>query len=446
MAPMTAFPESSLLEQLQQQAAPAGGRLVLGYSGGLDSTVLLAAAVRAGLASRLLAVHVHHGLSPAADQWQQHCADTCAALGVDFVVERITLEVRDNLEARARAARREALLRHVGENDQLWLAHHQDDQAETLLLRLMRGTGTRGLAGMARAQRWQGRWLVRPLLDLSRAQLAQLAGAWQLHWVEDESNAHTGFDRNFLRHDILPALAARWPAAVSRLAAASDRLADDAALLDSLAAEDLVTCVGDSSRLALEPFQRLGAARQRNLLRYWVAQAGRLPPSAVVLQRVLDEVLTAGHDRQPQVVWADGVVARFREHLYLLSPALLEAPAPLADWTPSPGESRRFGALTLSCLTEPRANVLCLPQRGPLTLRPAAGGERLLWRGMHRQVSELWRQAALPPWWRRQLPLVYVGEQLVAAAAIGVADDWQATAQAPCWWLLISSPDLHFAL
>ena len=398
MASMTVFPESSLLEQLQQQAAPAGGRLVLGYSGGLDSSVLLVAAVRAGLASRLLAVHVHHGLSPAADQWQQHCAETCAALGVEFVAERIGLQGRDNLEARARTARREALLRHVGDSDQLWLAHHQDDQAETLLLRLMRGAGTRGLAGMARAQRWQGRWLVRPLLDLSRAQLVQLAEAWQLRWVEDESNAHTGFDRNFLRHEILPALAARWPAAVPRLAAASDRLADDVALLDSLAAEDLVACAGDSSRLALEPFQRLAAARQRNLLRYWVAQAGRLPPSAVLLQRVLDEVLTAGHDRQPHVVWPDGVVARFREHLYLLSPALLETPAPLVDWTPSPGETRRFGALSLTCLTEPRANALCLPQRGPLTLRPAVGGERLLWRGMHRQVSELWRQAALPPW------------------------------------------------
>lgn len=446
MASMTAFSESSLLEQLQQQAAPAGGRLVLGYSGGLDSSVLLAAAVRAGLASRLLAVHVHHGLSPAADQWQQHCAETCAALGVAFVVERIVLDGRDNLEARARAARREALLRHVGDSDQLWLAHHRDDQAETLLLRLMRGAGTRGLAGMARAQRWQGRWLVRPLLDLSRAQLVQLAEAWQLRWVEDESNAHTGFDRNFLRHEILPALAARWPAAVPRLAAASDRLADDAALLDSLAAEDLVACAGDSSRFALEPFQRLGAARQRNLLRYWVAQAGRLPPSAVLLQRVLDEVLTAGHDRQPQVVWPDGVVARFREHLYLLSPALLETPAPLVDWTPSPGETRRFGALALSCLTEPRPGTLCLPQRGPLTLRPAAGGERLLWRGMHRQVSELWRQAALPPWWRRQLPLVFMGEQLVAAAAIGVADNWQPDGQEPCWSLLISSPDLHFAL
>ena len=125
---------------------------------------------------------------------------------------------------------------------------------------------------------------------------------------------------------------------------------------------------------------------------------------------------------------------------------MLEAPLPLADWTPSPGESCHFGALTLRCLTAPQANALCLPQRGPLSLRPAAGGERLLWRGMHRQVSELWRQAALPPWWRRQLPLVYVGGQLVAAAAIGVADDWQPAAREPCWSLLISAPDPHFAL
>ena len=316
--------ETSVLALLRQHAEACAGRIVVGYSGGLDSTVLLSALARAGLAEKVLAVHVNHGLSENADAWQGHCQRICKKLGVQFIAVKAELFARDNLEARARDARRRLLIEQVGAHDQLWLAHHQNDQAETLLLRLLRGAGTRGLAGMAPLRQWQGITLLRPLLHVSRASLEQLAELWQLDWVEDDSNQSERFNRNYLRHSVLPLLTARWPATTQRFAAASERLSDDAELLNYLADEDFAACGGREETLLISAFQRLTAARQRNLLRGWLSRADVQPPSAPVLQRVLDEVLLAQADREPRVEWPGGVFTRFRDHLYLLPDGALD--------------------------------------------------------------------------------------------------------------------------
>lgn len=443
------------LDVLLREAAACDGRIVLGYSGGLDSSVLLAALVRGGYADKMLAVHVHHGLSAQADSWLQHCQSVCAEYGVAFVAERVAVDGLDNLEARARDVRRQALLRHVFTGDQLWLAHHHDDQAETLLLRLMRGAGSRGLAGMRAQSCWGGRQLRRPLLGLSRQALMEMATGWQLGWVEDESNTDQCFDRNFLRSAILPSLVERWPAAVSRLGAAADRLSEDATLLDELAASDFLSCNGNDGRdgkdnsLDCRQMAALSAARQRNLLRGWLRRRGVLAPSAKVLQRVLSEVLTAAEDREPRVEWPDGVFARFRGRLYMLSKQVFAAPPAPCQWQPQDTPQLDFGHWRLSFtgqLKGQNENALFLPENGPLTVRVAEGGERILWRGMHRQVSELWRQQGVPPWQRKQMPLIYREGQLVAVAGVGVADDCHPLPGEVVWGLSICSQITDFAL
>lgn len=436
------------LQALLHEAAACGGRIVLGYSGGLDSSVLLAALVHGGYADKLLAVHVHHGLSAQADHWSRHCQSVCAEYGVAFVAEKVALDGADNLEARARDVRRQALLQHVGMDDQLWLAHHQDDQAETLLLRLMRGAGSRGLGGIRMHSRWQGRQLCRPLLGVSRRALMQMATDWALDWVEDDSNTDVRFDRNFLRSVILPSLVERWPAAVSRLGAAADRLSEDAALLDELAAADFDDCEGTGNSLDCGRLAALSVARQRNLLRGWLSRRGVLAPSAKVLQRVLNEVLTAGEDREPRVEWAEGVFARFRERLYLLSRQAFAPPPAPCLWHPENTAEVEFGRwrLGLGLVAGQREGALCLPQKGPLTVCVAQGGERILWRGMHRQVSELWRQQGIPPWQRKQMPLIYREGQLVAVAGVGVADDCHPQSGDAVWALSICAQIADFAL
>ena len=425
---------------LSSQMAPVAGRLVLGFSGGLDSSVLLEALCRAGLGDRVLAIHVHHGLHPDADRWLLHCQQQAARCSVAFHAEQVILGVGGNLEARARAARRKALLGHLATDDVLLLAHHRDDQAETLLLRLFRSAGVRGLAAMAERQSWQGRTIQRPLLGWSRAQLEVAAQRWQLSWIEDPANDQLHFDRNFVRHRVLPAIQQRWPDASRHIAASAAVLAEQAGLLDELAAADLSACDGNRDSLSLPLWSQLSPARRRNLLYGWLRQRGMRPPSADKIARIDTEMVSAAEDRQPEILWEDGELVRYRQRLWLLAPGQRQPLNDSAIWRPDSQPLLQLGPVSIR-VADGEGLVVRDSGQG-LLVRAARGGERILLRGHHRQVSELWRSAGIPPWRRQRLPLFFVGDELVAAAAIGVADGWSPALGEPAFRLLIEDSAL----
>ena len=411
---------------LGELAAEAGQRpLVVAFSGGLDSTFLLASLLRAGLGDRVSAVHVDHGLQPDSARWADHCQGVMAALGVSGAVERLRLVPGSNLESRARQARYRALARHVPADGWLVLAHHRDDQAETLLLRLLRGASVRGLSGMRRHQQLDGLTLWRPLLDCSRDWIQARAEHWQLSWVEDPSNRESGPDRNFLRHQVLPALSQRWPAA-DRLAATAQACEEAATLADDLAGLDAQQALlGD--QLSATALLGLSGPRRRNLLAWWLRRQGLQVPDRAWLARLHQQVLLAGEDREPRLGLAQHVCCRFRDRLFLLPESALEPLTGEHQWLPTPGQSLALASATLHARAAP-AELMLRPPAQPLTVRAADGGERILLGGMHRQVSELWRERSVPPWQRRRLPLLLLGDEVVAAAAIGVADSWQPAA------------------
>lgn len=284
--------------------------LVVGLSGGIDSVVLLHALV--GLARyHLLALHVHHGLSPHADEWADFCAAYAHGLGVPFECARIAVErnTRDGLEAAARRARHAVFDRMAA--DWIVLAHHRDDQAETLLFNLLRGTG---LAGAAAMQEASGR-LLRPLLTIGRAEIEAYARAHCLAWIDDESNADTRHSRNFLRHRILKPLTQRFPAASCNLAAAAARFAEAEALLDELARIDLG---GDEGfPLAIERLESLAEPRARNVLRFLLARHRVGIPSEARLREALRQMLGAAHDRHPVVRLGSHRLLRRKSWIYL---------------------------------------------------------------------------------------------------------------------------------
>jgi tRNA(Ile)-lysidine synthase len=259
-----------------QGAAHGLAHLCVGYSGGLDSTVLLhvLAGQRQGLGFTLSALHVHHGLMPEADAWAVHCAKVCAAWAVPLTVERMAVQTADKgVEAAARDARRAAFARQPVEA--IVLAQHQGDQAETLLFRLLRGAGTRGLSAMRPVVIVAGSPpLWRPLLTTPRAELLRYAESHSLSWIEDPSNADPVYSRNFLRNAVLPLLAQRFPAVTTILARTAEQLAEDAALLDELAALDMQVALDAEGRLCTAHLAALSAPRARNVLRHWLAQAG----------------------------------------------------------------------------------------------------------------------------------------------------------------------------
>lgn len=405
--------------QQQLQAAPAVRGLVLGYSGGLDSTVLLhvLALLAPRLGLRLRALHVHHGLSKNADAWVAHVRQQCAVRAIPVQIENVQVPATASVEAAARLVRRQAMQRCLQADEALLLAQHRDDQAETVLFRLLRGAGVTGLAAMRAATVLPGpeaahRPLWRPLLTQSRASLETYARAQALSWVDDESNQDQGYARNFLRHSILPALHRHWPQAGSVLAATAERMQEADLLLHEMAVELAVQAVDARQRLSIPALQALSTARQKLLLRYWLAQQALPLPAENVLAKIGTDMLAARADACPCLRWPGVELRRYRQHLYAMSP-LLPLPAGWqCEWsgqTPLPLPDGRI----LACAAD-------TAQAGPFRVSFRRGGERIQLSGqLHsRELKTVLQERDVPPWRRVRLPLIWQGDQLLAVAGV----------------------------
>ena len=411
-------------------------RMAVAYSGGLDSAVLLHLAQQFARTHGvvLLAFHVHHGLSPNADQWQQHCREQCAQLEVCFATSHITLDRNDKsgVEEAARIGRYRALgqLCRQHEVGLLLTAHHLDDQAETVLLQLLRGSGVAGLSGMDSANAAASLLdnpdllLARPLLDVSRTALEAHARACQIAFVEDESNHDTRYARNALRRHVMPVLSDFFPGFQSRFARAASHAQAAQRLLTRLAAQDLAHCL-DGEYLSLPALRGLDQDRLDNLLRYWFGLRGLRMPSAAWLAELRAQLLGAKDDAQLCVTHPDCHIRRYRERVFLTP----RQPAFDADTGPQPfvwnGESSlHFPRFAGSLLFENAAQGLA-PQwlrEQNLTLSLRSGGERLKL-AANRTAKSLkyhYQSCDIPAWERPYLPLVFAGEQLLYAAGIGM--------------------------
>jgi len=283
--------------------------LCVGLSGGCDSVLLLHLLGRLEWPAGLSAIHVHHGLSAHADDWAQFCTDYCRQLGVSLKCVRVAVDraAGHGLEAAARDARYAAFTAHLPPSCNLLLAQHRGDQAETVLFNLLRGSGVAGAAGMRDERPWHGRRILRPLLGVSRAEIEICARECGLRWIEDESNADTGFSRNFLRHQLLPAIAGRFPGAEAALARAAGNFREAADLLDELAAADWQgVAIGEQAALA--GLRALSMARLKNLLRWRLQILGWQVPVADRLEEFARQILTAAPDRHPELVLPAGLM------------------------------------------------------------------------------------------------------------------------------------------
>ena len=424
--------DAAIAAALTEHLAP-GARLAVALSGGIDSMVLLdAAAARAAQHGLLLsAIHVHHGLSPNAERWAEFCAAQCARRGVPLVTHRLRLERRrgESLEALARTARYARLL--DSDVDAVALAHHADDQAETLLLQLLRGAGTHGLSAMARHR--PGRPAVlRPLLGLSRAMLAAYAAARSLAWVDDESNADRRHARNFLRHEVAPLLAARFPGYPATLARAARHQAEAAELGDALALADAAGVLAanglDRARLSALP-----AARARNLLRWFLRSEGLRPPSEARLAEMLRQLEHAALDARTRIAHDGAEIGCHRGRVVVHAPS---APTFMRAWDGEAELRLPGGVLRFERARGTGLAALKFTQ-APVTLRSRCGGERIRLAANRpaRAVKKLLQEAHMPPWERDALPLVWSGDELVAVPGIGVALAYQAAPDEAGWCL-----------
>ena len=437
------FSPQALADVLVRLGLPPDTTLKVAFSGGLDSHVLLHALsrLRQEHAFRLGAIHVNHGLHRDADGWARHCARICADLDVECRVERIHVaDIREHgLEAAARRARYACLAGQIGPDEVLLTAHQRDDQAETVLLQLLRGAGVHGLAAMPEIARFSRGRLARPLLGFSRAQLQTYARAENLHWIEDPSNRDEYLARNFLRHQVFPRLEQRWPGASEQIARSAGFAAEAAEQLDVLAESDWNVCrAPDAFALSITALGRLPAPRARNLIRYWLRRQGFQAPSALHLEQILAQVTREPRSRQALIRWPQAEVRRYRDELVALQPGHDTKPAVGLPWNPAePLELPDVGLRLRAQATQGEGLSQARIGAVPLMVRWRRGGEicRLPGRAHHHKLKKLLQEAHVPPWERQRLPLVYVDGELAAIGDRWVCEPFVARAGEAGWKL-----------
>jgi tRNA(Ile)-lysidine synthase len=400
----------------------AGSAYRVAFSGGLDSAVLLDLMQELRLLSffDLRAVHIHHGLLAEADAWSRHCAAVAGKYGIALDILRVDGRPKpgESPEAAARAARYLALEALLNPGDILVTAQHLDDQAETLLLQLLRGAGLAGLAAMPGAMPFGPGILHRPLLRFSRGEILAYAQDKGLSWIEDPSNRDERYDRNFIRRRIMPQLAERWPTVAANLARSAGHCAEAAELLDKQAKTltTAATAADGSGSLDLDAVQRLPPGEQRLLLRRWIRNRGLRAPSAKLLERIRRDIVEAAGEHSPTIAWADGEVRRYRHRLYLVPPATDFDPSWTRAWN---GETPLMlaGNGRLAASLEPGPGIDPDKWRGGrISVRYRREGDRIEPAGRkgHRELKKLFQEAGLPPWLRNRQPIVCVDGRIAA--------------------------------
>ena len=397
--------------------------ILVAFSGGLDSTVLLHQLVQWRALHpdvALRAIHIHHGLSPHADSWVQHCESVCAQWQVSLVVERVHLEDDGlGIEAQARRARYQAFAQTLLPGEVLMTAQHLDDQCETFLLALKRGSGPAGLSAMGESSPFAGTQLIRPLLAQTREALEAWARQHELCWIEDESNQDDTYDRNFLRLRVTPLLQQRWPHFAQAVARSAALCAEQESLLDELLASDLADCITSRGTLLLTPLMMMSGVRRAALLSRWLAGLNAPMPSRDGLERIWQEVALAREDASPSFRLGEYEVRRYQSQLWWVKSVDGQSETVISwlEWKTPLTLPAGLGSVQLIS-----AGDLRLPQADEVvSIRfKAPGLLHIVGRNGGRKLKKIWQEQGIPPWRRDTTPLLFYGETLIAAAGVFV--------------------------
>jgi tRNA(Ile)-lysidine synthase len=438
------FSPAALLDVLATHSPTAATGFVVALSGGEDSACLLTALVRSGFPPfrdlPVRAIHVDHGLQPAAADFRVACEELCRRLTVPLTVAAVSVDSGRgvSIEAAARDARYAAVARDLKQGECLLTAHHGDDQAETLLLQLLRGAGLKGMAAMPLCRAWAGGWHLRPLLHFAKRDLRRFGAAAGVIAVPDPMNDDMRFDRAYVRRHLWPVIEARWPGAAIAVSRAAAHVAEAQGLLDRIAA-GTVDLLRDGDALSLTGLRTLAPAEQINTLRYWITSHAAPPPPAAKLGEALRQIIDANADHQPAVIWGGYALRRYRNRLFL-TPASPPALTAHYEWRIADESKLDLGGGLGILQWSPMLGGLDtarLPDT--LLVRGRRGGEtlRVHRRGRTQSLQHLCQSLGVLPWMRDALPLVYAGADLIAVGDLWQDARWCVAAGVPgvgCAW------------
>jgi len=400
--------------------------LWVAFSGGIDSSVLVHALTLCPKIdqSKIILVHVNHGLSPDASQWARHCESKALEYGLPIIIKTVPTSPKqgESIEAFARDARYDLLATQMAKNDVLLVGHHQQDQAETLLLQLFRGAGPKGLSAMPVTKPFANGTLIRPLLNIDKKAINDYAQHYGLSTIEDNSNHDSRFDRNYIRHSVLPIIKDRWPTVNATIARASQHYQDQETVLDLLIHTELSARIDTpNQRFGLLECEKLNPLLLKRLLRAFVKQFTGVYPSAKALNVLLHEVIDAKNDRHPVLSLGALECRRFDGWLYLFRPVAPWSKAPIC-WTGDsslsiPGFS---GEITKARLKNEGLSVDVIDWT-KTQIRFRQGGERckIVGHNITKSLKKLMQECRIPPWIRERTPLLYEGNELKMVVGIG---------------------------
>ena len=417
---------AALTQWLEQEQPDA---LLIGFSGGVDSVVLLHALneLKPKFSLKLRALHVNHQLQAEADQWQQFCESTAKTLGVPCVVEKVVINQHGSIEALARDARYSAFSAHLQSSEVLLTAHHQQDQVESVLLNLFRGTGINGLAGIP-AQRWLGSNPVAiPLLGVSKVDIEKYATANQLSFVSDPSNADSTFNRNFIRNEVLPLIRQRWPQVDQSIARCASHCKDGNDLLQRWSEEQL-RVLAESGPLNLSEFALQDDVAQKHILWHWLQESTGLTPTSADIDEILVQMLAAGADRQPKILLGGWAIRRFKAHLYAVknvsvNPHWEQQVVLDKDVLLPNGDAYRLESIT-RVMESDLPMLRCPAAADRISVGFRKDGAHIKLAGGTKSVKKLLQSANIPPWERAQIPMLYINDELVAIGEQWVDQRW----------------------
>lgn len=417
---------------------------IVAYSGGVDSHVLLHAlwqcrALNSGL--QLRAIHIHHGLQAKAGEWAVHCQTICQQLAIPLEVVSLQLPLLpgDSIEAKARLYRYQAFAARCGLRDRVLSAHTRDDQAETVLLQLLRGSGPLGLAGIAAKKPLGQGFLLRPLLDVGRQHIMSYAKAHQLQWIEDDSNRDVRFRRNFLRHHVVPLLTQINPGVHQCIARSGVHCAESQQLLEEYLLEDFQVARGqEKNTLKISVLKQHSPLKQRALLRYWLQHNGVILPATKKLESLLSQMLFAKHHAHPCVSWGTVQIRRHRDLLYILSTEHQNLEQVLRVWDLT--QPLLLGDTLWTAHKTQGQGLSCTLIPDTVNITTRLGGERCRRQGQKhsRPLKKILQDLSVPTWQRARLPLFYDRSQgiLVAVGDLFLCEGWQVANQDEMGWVI----------